>query len=58
MKKITNNYEALVIGLRLAISAKTESQTKKCLKIIDQIAARLPDHEIEKAKKEALQDHL
>jgi len=56
MNKPKNDYEALVLGLKLALSAKTRDKAQKCAKIADQIALNLSPGEVERAKKEALQN--
>lgn len=52
MAEPQNNYEALVLGLKLAITAPSEEKAKECLKIVDSLD--VSELEIERAKKEAL----
>ena len=44
------NYEALVLGLKLAITAPSEEQAKECIKILKKLD--VTELEIELAKKE------
>ncbi len=55
MEKPNSDYEALVLGLSLALTAKTEADVKKCIELTKTIAVRLSHTEIEKAKEEAKQ---
>lgn len=56
MNKPKNNYEALVLALRLAVTAAGDDQDKKekqCLDIADWLADGLTDAEIQGAREEA-----
>lgn len=49
----SNHYEALVLALKLSISAPTEEQSKRALADAELFAANLTELEVERAKKEA-----
>ena len=51
---ITNDYDALVLALRLAINAPNDEASKKCVQIAEGIAHNLNESEVSKAKIEAL----
>jgi len=54
MRKPTNDYEALVHALVLAIDTTiSKEKSDKCLVIAEEIANRLSASEVAKAKKEA-----
>ena len=53
MNKPTNDYEALVLALRLSITADTDEQFNRALEMAEGFAARLTDIEVARAKKEA-----
>ena len=58
IETMTNNIpstdcDALVLALRLAITAPTESQAQQCVAMAETIAARLSEIEVQRAKKEA-----
>ena len=48
-----NDYEALVLALNLAITAKTDEQANVCVGMAEEIAARMSVAQVEKAKIEA-----
>lgn len=52
-EQINSHYEALVLALKLAISAPTEEQSKRALADAELFAANLTEIEVERAKKEA-----
>ncbi|HBA57506.1 MAG TPA: hypothetical protein DCZ37_06540 [Alteromonas macleodii] len=53
-EKVPNNhYEALVLALKLSISAPTEEKSKRALADAELFAANLTELEVERAKKEA-----
>jgi hypothetical protein len=52
MKEPKNDYEALLLALRLAITAPTEEQSRECLALAGQL--NISELEIERAKKGAL----
>ena len=52
MKKIKNDYQALVVALTLAVTAPTKKESKECLKIAEELAVNLSMYQIEKAKRE------
>ena len=47
-----NNYQALVQGLYLSVTAPTEEKSKECLEIAKSIADKLNADDVEKAKLE------
>tara|TARA_R100000234_G_scaffold119227_1_gene101575 strand:- start:211 stop:384 length:174 start_codon:yes stop_codon:yes gene_type:complete len=47
-----NNYQALVQGLYLSVTAPTEEKSKECLEIAKSIADKLNTDDVEKAKLE------
>ena len=51
---ITNDYDALVLALRLAITAPDDDAAKKCVHIAEGIAHNLNESEVSEAKIEAL----
>ena len=51
--KIKNDEQAYLHALVLSITAPTEEKSQECLKIATEIASRLSDNEVEKAKLEA-----
>ncbi len=50
---IDNFYDALVLALKLAISAPTEEQAQRAIKDAQLFADNLSEIEVERAKKEA-----
>jgi hypothetical protein len=52
MQEPRNDYEALVLALRLAITAPTDEQAQECLAIVERLD--VSELEIECAKKAAL----
>lgn len=52
---ITNDYEALVVALRLAITAPTDDRSLKCITMANVLMARLSTEDVERAKAEALE---
>ena len=53
MKKVTNDYEALVMALRLAITAQTDDDAQKAVDLAIGFAANLSEIEVARAKAEA-----
>ena len=53
MKKPTNDYEALVAALRLAISAESDDQFNRAVALAEDFAAGLTEIEVARAKAEA-----
>ena len=51
--KPKNDYEALVLALRLAVTAPTEEKSKQCLAMAEEFASKLNDLEVARAKREA-----
>lgn len=56
MNKPTNDYEALVATLRLAISAESDDQFTRAVKLAEDFAAGLSEIEVARAKAEAAGD--
>ena len=56
MKEPKTDYEALVLGLTLAITAPTEEKAQECVRMAEEIAQRLTPEEVEAAKAEAQQN--
>ena len=52
MTEPKNNYEALVLALRLAIDAPTEEQAQRAVQMAEDLASSLSELEVERAKKE------
>tara|TARA_R110000787_G_scaffold89802_6_gene189980 strand:+ start:1873 stop:2052 length:180 start_codon:yes stop_codon:yes gene_type:complete len=52
MTEPENDFQAMVLALRLAITAPTEDQASECLKIAETLD--LSEFEVERAKREAL----
>ena len=52
MNKPTNDYEALVLALRLSITADTDEQFNRALIMASEFAEKLTDIEVARAKKE------
>ena len=52
MTEPKNNYEALVLALRLAIDAPTEEQAQRAVAMAEDLASSLSELEVEFAKKE------
>ena len=53
METIKDDYEALVFGLWLSITAPTEEKSKECVKMAESISAKLTKEQVERAKAEA-----
>jgi len=51
--KPANNYEAVVLGLVLALSAKTDKNSESCMAIIEDISKTLTESELTRAQEEA-----
>ena len=52
--ELSDNFEALVLALELAIPAPNESMSKKCSDMADQLAGYMQVSEVELAKQIAL----
>jgi hypothetical protein len=50
---IDNEFDALVMALRLAVQAPSDEKAKEVIEIAEQIAAGMPDFEVQRAKREA-----
>jgi len=53
MSKPKNHYEALVLALRLSVTARTEELSAVGVIMAESFAAKLTDIEVARAKKEA-----
>ena len=53
--QIDNEYDALVMALRLAIDAPDDEKAKACVAIAEQIASGMSEIDVARAKKEASQ---
>lgn len=51
--KISNDYDALVMALTLAITASNDEKAAQCVEMAENIASGLSELEVERAKKEA-----
>ena len=51
--KPTNEYDALVLALILAINAPTDKKAAQCADMADFIAANMSELDVERAKREA-----
>lgn len=51
--KISNDYDALVMALTLAITAPNEDKAAQCVEMAENIASGMSELEVERAKKEA-----
>ena len=50
---LSNQYNALVSALTLAITAPDDAKATQCVEIAEQIAANMSEIEVERAKKQA-----
>ena len=50
---IKNDYEALVLALKLSVTANNDNKSKKVLRIAEGIAMTLSEHEVKRAMIEA-----
>jgi len=51
--KPTNDYEALVLALTLAINAPDDGKAQQCIVMAESLAANLSELDVERAKKQA-----
>tara|TARA_R110002049_G_scaffold276967_1_gene455253 strand:+ start:308 stop:490 length:183 start_codon:yes stop_codon:yes gene_type:complete len=51
--KPTNDYEALVLALTLAINAPDDVKAQQCVVMAESLAANLSELDVERAKKQA-----
>lgn len=54
--KPSNDYEALVLALTLAVTASDEKKVGECVQMANEFAGRLSEIEVERAKKQAYQN--
>ena len=54
--KLSNNYDALVSALTLAITAPTDAKADQCIEIAEQMATGMSEIEVSRAKREAEQN--
>ena len=50
MNEVTCDFDALVLALKLAITADTDEKSETCVVLAEEIAARMPSDQIEEAK--------
>ena len=55
MMEIENDYQALVLALKLTVTAPTAAKAQECVEMAEGFASSLSLHEIERAKKEVIQ---
>lgn len=53
--EIQSDFDALVMALRLALTAPDDDKAQQVAEMAEQIAARMSDIDIARAKREALQ---
>ena len=53
MNEVTCDFDALVLALKLAITADTDEKSENCVFLAEEIAARMPSDQIEEAKHDA-----
>ena len=51
--KSTNDYEALVLALTLAINAPDDAKAQQCVDMAESLAANLSELDVERAKNQA-----
>jgi hypothetical protein len=51
--EIENDYQALVLALKLTVTAPTAAKAQECIEMAKSFAASLSPDKIERAKKEA-----
>lgn len=51
-KYTQKEYQMLIQGMILAVTAPTDEQSDKCIKIVEELSILFPKNIIEKAKKE------
>jgi len=56
MNKPTNDYEALVLALELAVTAPTEERSAQALEMAEGFASNLTEIEVGRAKRQAEQN--
>ena len=54
--KPTNDYEALILALTLAINAPDDEKAQQCIVMAESISANLSELDVERAKKQALKE--
>ena len=52
-KKPTNDYEALVLALELAVTADTEEKSDNVVAMAESLASKLTELEVARAKRQA-----
>ncbi|MFN8070834.1 MAG: hypothetical protein U0R66_03340 [Mycobacterium sp.] len=50
---ITNNFDALLQALALAVTAPTDEKAQQATVLAEQVAARMPELEVQRAKHQA-----
>ena len=56
MKELKTDYDGLVFGLKLAIIAPSDALSKKCVELVDILAAKMPAHKVKEAQAQALKE--
>ena len=54
VNKPKNNYEALVLALKLSVTAPTEEKSKQAVQLAESIANNMTEIEVARAKKECI----
>ena len=57
-KAPTNQFDALVLALKLAITAPDEGKAKECIKNAEELTQGLSEIEVERAKRQAAEADL
>ena len=53
--EIENDYQALVLALKLTVTAPTAAKAQECVEMAENFASRLSPEKIQRAKREATQ---
>jgi len=53
--EIENDYQALVLALKLTVTAPTAAKAQECVEMAKSFASSLSSEQVERAKKEAIQ---
>jgi len=57
-KAPTNQFDALVLALKLAISAPDQAKAQECIKHAEELTQGLSEIEVERAKRQAAEANL
>jgi hypothetical protein len=55
MMEIENDYQALVLALKLTVTAPTAAKAQECIEMAESFAASLSSEQIQRAKRETSQ---